>query len=96
VRGLYTSGRSSDISQTFGLLQRSFQHNRQHRLPNKSDGVTGQKCKPCRFILVSAQKDAPERLLRVNPPSRINAAATAMGAPLCNRAVSGTEEDMLR
>ena len=67
---------SGKIGQTFSFFQRSLQDDRQHRLPNKVDWFVGQKCCPCRFIQISAEKYAAQRLLRVQIPGRIDAAAT--------------------
>ena len=71
----WLTGRSSKFGQTFGLFQGSLQHDRQYRLSNKVDWFIGQKCRPCWFIQVRAEKYAPQRLLRVELPGRIDAAA---------------------
>ena len=72
----WLTGRSSKFGQTFGLFQGPLQHDRQYRLSNEGDWLVGQKCGPCWFVQIRAEKYAPPRLLRVQAPDRIDAAAT--------------------
>ena len=50
------------------------QHDRQHRLANEVYRFVGQERRPCRFIQVSTEEYASQRVLRVELPGRINAA----------------------